>query len=38
MQESMLTIFDNVNTRIVDDLRAKLYNISYGVFKPRYSF
>lgn len=24
MQESMITIFDNVNTRIVDDLRAKL--------------
>ena len=24
MQESMITIFDNVNTCIVDDLRAKL--------------
>lgn len=24
IQESMITIFDNVNTRIVDDLRAKL--------------
>lgn len=24
MQESMITIFDNVNTRIVDDLRTKL--------------
>ena len=28
MQESMLTIFDNVNLRVVDDLRAKLHTHS----------